>query len=112
MRRSRAIRGWSGHGRGRAARSRVNRSGRPLVGQDEGRSPRPPGPPAPRPPGPPGETARLVTTEERNIPVAAQRYMSARVKARTTTIDASCAVSVSRPEAVTRIVEQAARTVR
>ncbi|WP_274383040.1 hypothetical protein [Streptomyces pratensis] len=44
--------------------------------------------------------------------MAAQRYMSARVKARTTTIDASCAVSVSRPEAVTRIVEQAARTVR
>jgi hypothetical protein len=38
--------------------------------------------------------------------------MSARAKARTTTIDASHAVSVSRPEAVTRIVEQAARTVR
>ncbi|MGW3800743.1 alpha/beta fold hydrolase [Streptomyces clavifer] len=54
----------------------------------------------------------LVTTEDRNIPVAAQRYMSARAKARTTTIDASHAVSVSRPEAVTRIVEQAARTVR
>ncbi|MFC8590421.1 alpha/beta fold hydrolase [Streptomyces atroolivaceus] len=54
----------------------------------------------------------LVTTEDRNIPVAAQRYMSARAKARTTTIDASHAVSVSRPEAVVRIVEQAARTVR
>ncbi|GGV29989.1 alpha/beta hydrolase [Streptomyces longisporoflavus] len=54
----------------------------------------------------------LVTTGDRNIPVAAQRYMSARAKARTTTIDASHAVSVSRPEAVTRIVEQAARTVR
>jgi len=54
----------------------------------------------------------LVTTEDRNIPVAAQRFMSARAKARTTTIDASHAVSVSRPEAVTRIVEQAARTVR
>ncbi|WP_327269618.1 alpha/beta hydrolase [Streptomyces sp. NBC_01218] len=54
----------------------------------------------------------LVTTEDRNIPVAAQRYMSARAKARTTTIDASHAVSVSHPEAVTRIVEQAARTVR
>lgn len=54
----------------------------------------------------------LVTTEDRNIPVAAQRFMSARAKARTTTIDASHAVSVSRPEAVTRIVEEAARTVR
>jgi pimeloyl-ACP methyl ester carboxylesterase len=54
----------------------------------------------------------LVTTEDRNIPVAAQRFMSARAKARTTTIDASHAVSVSRPEAVTRVVEQAARTVR
>lgn len=54
----------------------------------------------------------LVTTGDRNIPVAAQRYMSARAKARTTTVDASHAVSVSRPEAVTRIIEQAARTVR
>nr|WSW69376.1 alpha/beta hydrolase [Streptomyces sp. NBC_00995] len=54
----------------------------------------------------------LVTTEDRNIPVAAQRFMSARANARTTTIDASHAVSVSHPEAVTRIVEQAARTVR
>ncbi|MEU5324198.1 alpha/beta hydrolase [Streptomyces sp. NPDC021056] len=54
----------------------------------------------------------LVTTEDRNIPLAAQRFMSARANARTTTIDASHAVSVSRPEAVTRIVEQAARTVR
>lgn len=54
----------------------------------------------------------LVTTEDRNIPVAAQRFMSARAKARTTTIDASHAVSVSRPEAVTHIVEQAARTIR
>ncbi|MFG3552407.1 alpha/beta fold hydrolase [Streptomyces sp. NPDC047725] len=54
----------------------------------------------------------LVTTEDRNIPVAAQRFMSARANARTTTIDASHAVSVSRPEAVTRIIEQAARTVR
>ena len=54
----------------------------------------------------------LVTTEDLNIPVAAQRYMSARAGARTTVIDASHAVSVSRPEAVARIVERAARTVR
>ncbi|MFJ2261950.1 alpha/beta fold hydrolase [Streptomyces sp. NPDC087844] len=54
----------------------------------------------------------LVTTEDRNIPVAAQRFMSARAHAHTTEIDASHAVSVSRPDAVTRIVEKAARTVR
>ncbi|MEU7472146.1 alpha/beta hydrolase [Streptomyces sp. NPDC044984] len=54
----------------------------------------------------------LVTTEDLNIPVAAQRFMSDRAHARTTEIDASHAVSVSRPGAVTRIVEQAARTVR
>ncbi|MFF5900675.1 alpha/beta fold hydrolase [Streptomyces argenteolus] len=54
----------------------------------------------------------LITTEDLNIPVAAQRYMSHRAHAHTTTIDASHAVSVSRPEAVARIVEQAARTVR
>jgi pimeloyl-ACP methyl ester carboxylesterase len=53
----------------------------------------------------------LVTTEDRNIPVAAQRFMSARAHAHTTEIDASHAVSVSRPDAVTRIVEKAARTV-
>ncbi|MGW5178867.1 alpha/beta fold hydrolase [Streptomyces sp. NPDC004082] len=54
----------------------------------------------------------LVTTEDLNIPVGAQRYMSARAGARTTVIDASHAVSVSRPDAVARIVERAARTVR
>ncbi|MFB7457059.1 alpha/beta fold hydrolase [Streptomyces sp. NPDC056188] len=54
----------------------------------------------------------LVTTEDRNIPVAAQRFMSARAHARTTEIDASHAVSVSHPAAVARIVEQAARTIR
>ncbi|MFH9044996.1 alpha/beta fold hydrolase [Streptomyces sp. NPDC017966] len=54
----------------------------------------------------------LVTTGDLNIPVAAQRFMSDRAHARTTEIDASHAVSVSRPGAVTRIVEQAARTVR
>ncbi|MFG2576162.1 alpha/beta fold hydrolase [Streptomyces sp. NPDC048481] len=54
----------------------------------------------------------LVTTEDRNIPVAAQRFMSARAHAHTTIINASHAVSVSHPEAVARIVDQAARTVR
>jgi pimeloyl-ACP methyl ester carboxylesterase len=54
----------------------------------------------------------LVTTEDLNIPVAAQRFMSHRAHSRTTEIDASHAVSVSHPDAVTRIVERAARTVR
>ncbi|WP_033219693.1 alpha/beta fold hydrolase [Kitasatospora phosalacinea] len=54
----------------------------------------------------------LVTTQDLNIPVAAQRFMSARAHARTTEVDASHAVSVSRPDAVTRVVEDAARTVR
>lgn len=54
----------------------------------------------------------LVTTQDLNIPVVAQRFMSARAHARTTEIDASHAVSVSRPDAVTRIVEDAARAVR
>ncbi|MFF5338034.1 alpha/beta fold hydrolase [Streptomyces sp. NPDC013181] len=54
----------------------------------------------------------LVTTQDKNIPVAAQRFMSARAHAHVTEINASHAVSVSRPDAVTRIVEKAARTVR
>ncbi|MEU1087504.1 alpha/beta fold hydrolase [Streptomyces sp. NPDC005576] len=54
----------------------------------------------------------LVTTEDLNIPVAAQRFMAVRAHAHTTEIDASHAVSVSRPDAVTRVVEKAAQTVR
>ncbi|MET7732638.1 alpha/beta hydrolase [Streptomyces sp. NPDC005402] len=54
----------------------------------------------------------LVTTEDLNIPEAAQRYMSARAGARTTVIHASHAVPVSRPDSVARIVDRAARTVR
>ncbi|MEU0027846.1 alpha/beta hydrolase [Streptomyces sp. NPDC006335] len=54
----------------------------------------------------------LVTTEDLNIPEAAQRYMSDRAGARTTVIAASHAVPVSHPDAVAHIVERAARTVR
>ncbi|MFC8448599.1 alpha/beta fold hydrolase [Kitasatospora sp. NPDC057223] len=54
----------------------------------------------------------LVTTQDLNIPVAAQRFMSERAHARTTEVNASHAVSVSRPDAVTRVVEDAARSVR
>ncbi|MFK0058384.1 alpha/beta fold hydrolase [Streptomyces werraensis] len=51
----------------------------------------------------------LVTTQDLNIPVAAQRFMAQRAHSRTTEIKASHAVTVSRPGAVTRIIEQAAR---
>ncbi|MFC7979983.1 alpha/beta fold hydrolase [Streptomyces cinereoruber] len=54
----------------------------------------------------------LVTTQDKNIPLAAQRFMSKRANAHTTEINASHAVSVSRPDAVAHIVEKAARTVR
>ncbi|MEW2160657.1 alpha/beta hydrolase [Streptomyces sp. NPDC007189] len=50
----------------------------------------------------------LITTEDKNIPPAAQRFMAHRAHAHTTEISASHAVSVSRPTAVTRIIEQAA----
>ncbi|MFF3562214.1 alpha/beta fold hydrolase [Streptomyces sp. NPDC002574] len=52
----------------------------------------------------------LVTTQDRNIPAAAQRFMAERAHSRTTQVKASHAVSVSRPDAVTRVIEQAART--
>jgi pimeloyl-ACP methyl ester carboxylesterase len=51
----------------------------------------------------------LVTTQDKNIPPAAQRFMAQRAHAHTTEISASHAVSVSHPTAVTRIIEQAAR---
>ncbi|MFF7209842.1 alpha/beta fold hydrolase [Streptomyces sp. NPDC008238] len=50
----------------------------------------------------------LVATADRNIPPAAQRFMSERAGAHTVEVDASHAVSVSRPEAVARLIEQAA----
>ncbi|MFG3023859.1 alpha/beta fold hydrolase [Streptomyces sp. NPDC048254] len=52
----------------------------------------------------------LITTRDYNIPPAAQRFMAKRAHSHTTEIAASHAVSVSRPGAVTRIIEQAART--
>ncbi|WP_031031343.1 alpha/beta hydrolase [Streptomyces sp. NRRL WC-3725] len=52
----------------------------------------------------------LVTTGDKNIPPAAQRFMAERAHAHTVEIDASHAVSVSRPAAVTRLIEQAARS--
>ncbi|MFG2480370.1 alpha/beta fold hydrolase [Streptomyces fagopyri] len=52
----------------------------------------------------------LVTTQDYNIPPAAQRFMAQRAHAHTVEIKASHAVSVSHPGAVTRLIEQAART--
>ncbi|MGV9350558.1 alpha/beta fold hydrolase [Streptomyces spiralis] len=51
----------------------------------------------------------LITTQDKNIPPASQRFMAQRAHAHTTEISASHAVSVSHPTAVTHIIEQAAR---
>lgn len=51
----------------------------------------------------------LITTEDRNIPPASQRFMAQRAHAHTIEVRASHAVAVSRPDAVTRVIEQAAR---
>ncbi|MEV7996164.1 alpha/beta hydrolase [Streptomyces sp. NPDC086077] len=52
----------------------------------------------------------LITTQDLNIPAAAQRFMAQRAHSHTTEIKASHAVSVSRPDTVTRMIEQAARS--
>ncbi|MFB8754452.1 alpha/beta fold hydrolase [Streptomyces nigra] len=52
----------------------------------------------------------LVTTQDLNIPAAAQRFMAQRAHSHTTEIKASHAVTVSRPDAVARVIEQAARS--
>jgi pimeloyl-ACP methyl ester carboxylesterase len=51
----------------------------------------------------------LITTQDLNIPVAAQRFMAERAHAHTTEIRASHAVAVSHPDAVANVIEQAAR---
>ncbi|KOV53255.1 alpha/beta hydrolase [Streptomyces sp. AS58] len=51
----------------------------------------------------------LIATRDYNIPPAAQRYMAERAHAHTTEVKASHAVSVSRPAAVARIIDRAAR---
>ncbi|WP_408059153.1 alpha/beta fold hydrolase [Streptomyces erythrochromogenes] len=50
----------------------------------------------------------LIATEDLNIPPVAQRFMSERANAHTVEVKASHAVPVSRPDAVTRIIQQAA----
>jgi pimeloyl-ACP methyl ester carboxylesterase len=52
----------------------------------------------------------LITTQDKNIPPASQRFMADRAHAHTVEVKASHAVSVSRPGAVTSLIEQAARS--
>lgn len=52
----------------------------------------------------------IVTTQDLNIPVAAQRFMAERAKAHVTEVDASHSVAVSHPDVVADVIEQAATT--
>ncbi|MER7756999.1 alpha/beta hydrolase [Kitasatospora sp. NPDC097643] len=54
----------------------------------------------------------IVTTEDLNIPAAAQRFMAERAHAHTTEVAASHSVAVSHPGLVAGVVEQAARATR
>ncbi|WP_067826644.1 alpha/beta fold hydrolase [Nocardia inohanensis] len=51
----------------------------------------------------------LLTTEDKNIPVEAQRFMAERAQAETVEIAASHAVSVARPDAVAELILRAVR---
>ncbi|MFD9391154.1 alpha/beta fold hydrolase [Streptomyces sp. NPDC060000] len=53
-------------------------------------------------------TWSLIATQDFNIPPAAQRFMSKRAHAHTVEVKASHAVAVSHPDAVARVVRQAA----
>ncbi|MRH92141.1 alpha/beta fold hydrolase [Nocardia sp. SYP-A9097] len=50
----------------------------------------------------------IVTTQDLNIPVAAQRFMADRAHAQVTEVDASHSVAVSHPDLVANVIEQAA----
>lgn len=54
----------------------------------------------------------LIATADRNIPPAAERWMARRAGSRTTEVDASHAVAVSRPAVVTDVVLDAVRATR
>ncbi|MFF6776719.1 alpha/beta fold hydrolase [Streptomyces sp. NPDC012637] len=51
----------------------------------------------------------VVTTQDRNIPAAVQRFMARRAHARTTEVAASHSVAVSHPRLVADVIERAAR---
>ena len=50
----------------------------------------------------------MVTRQDLAVPAAAQRFMAERAGSRTVEIDASHAVTVSRPDAVADLIEEAA----
>ncbi|WP_406187247.1 alpha/beta fold hydrolase [Streptomyces sp. NBC_01006] len=54
----------------------------------------------------------LIATADKNIPPAAERWMARRAGSRTTEVDASHAVAVSRPAVVTDVILDAARATR
>ncbi|BDT91911.1 alpha/beta hydrolase [Nocardia sputorum] len=54
----------------------------------------------------------VITTEDRNIPVAAQRFMAERAHAHVTEVAASHSVAVSHPGVVADVIEQAAQGAR
>ncbi|MEV4558156.1 alpha/beta hydrolase [Kitasatospora sp. NPDC049285] len=54
----------------------------------------------------------VVTTEDLNIPAAAQRFMAERAHAHTTEVAASHSVAVSHPDLVAGVIEKAARATR
>ncbi|GAA1225282.1 alpha/beta hydrolase [Kitasatospora nipponensis] len=54
----------------------------------------------------------VITTEDLNIPPAAQRFMAERAHAHTTEVAASHSVAVSRPNLVAGVIEQASRATR
>nr|WP_280494830.1 alpha/beta hydrolase [Nocardia asiatica] len=54
----------------------------------------------------------VITTEDRNIPVAAQRLMAERAHAHVTEVAASHSVAVSHPGVVADVIEQAAQGAR
>lgn len=54
-------------------------------------------------------TFALLTTDDKNIPLEAQRFMAERASAHTVEVSASHAVSVSRPDAVSDLIALAAR---
>ncbi|MFI5499418.1 alpha/beta fold hydrolase [Nocardia asteroides] len=53
----------------------------------------------------------VVTTQDLNIPAAAQRFMAERAHSRITEVAASHSVAVSHPDVVADVIEQAAATV-
>ncbi|WP_330185414.1 alpha/beta hydrolase [Nocardia sp. NBC_01503] len=54
----------------------------------------------------------IVTTEDLNIPVEAQRFMADRAHSKVTEVDASHSVAVSHPDVVAKVIEEAAAATR